>query len=98
MAGRCKETTDRANVIGLTGATGDDPEARKGRTAMVYFWWQTGISAHFCDQPDAPGGRVSLAECVAICEAAHFPSLSMPRRNCRRRKTYRPIPSREWTS
>jgi uncharacterized pyridoxal phosphate-dependent enzyme len=49
--------------------------AINGRTAMVYFLVADKHFGTYRDQPDAPGGKVSLAECVAIAKAAHVPIL-----------------------
>ena len=68
--------------------------AINGRTAMVYFLVADKHFGTYRDQPDAPGGKVSLAECVVIAKAARIPSWWMPRRNYRRRKTSRPTPNR----
>jgi L-seryl-tRNA(Ser) seleniumtransferase len=46
-----------------------------GRTAMIYFLVADRHFGTYRDQPDAPGGKVSLAECVAIAKAAHIPIL-----------------------
>jgi L-seryl-tRNA(Ser) seleniumtransferase len=44
-------------------------------TAMVYFLVADRHFGTYRDRPDAPGGKVSLAECVAIAKAAHIPIL-----------------------
>jgi uncharacterized pyridoxal phosphate-dependent enzyme len=49
--------------------------AINGRTAMVYFLVADRHFGTYRDQPDAPGGKVSLAECVAIAKAARVPTL-----------------------
>ena len=49
--------------------------AINGRTAMVYFLVADKHFGTYRDQPDAPGGKVSLAECVAIAKAARIPIL-----------------------
>jgi uncharacterized pyridoxal phosphate-dependent enzyme len=49
--------------------------AINGRTAMVYFLVADKHFGVYRDQPDAPGGKVPLAECVAIAKAAHVPIL-----------------------
>jgi L-seryl-tRNA(Ser) seleniumtransferase len=46
-----------------------------GRTAMIYFLVADKHFGTYRDQPDAPGGKVSLAECVAIAKAARVPIL-----------------------
>ena len=49
--------------------------AINGRTAMVYFLVADKHFGTYRDQPDAPGGKVSLAECVAIAKTARVPIL-----------------------
>lgn len=49
--------------------------AINGRTAMLYFLIADKHFGTYRDQPDAPGGKVSLAECVAIAKAARIPLL-----------------------
>ena len=49
--------------------------AINGRTAMLYFLVADKHFGTYRDQPDAPGGKVSLAECVAIANAARIPIL-----------------------
>ena len=49
--------------------------AINGRTAMVYFLVADRHFGTYRDQPDAPGGKVSLAECVAIAKTARVPIL-----------------------
>jgi L-seryl-tRNA(Ser) seleniumtransferase len=46
-----------------------------GRTAMLYFLVADKHFGQYRDQPDAPGAKVSLAECVAIAKAARIPIL-----------------------
>jgi len=45
------------------------------RTAMLYFLVADKHFGQYRDQPDAPGGKVSLAECIAIAKAARIPLL-----------------------
>jgi L-seryl-tRNA(Ser) seleniumtransferase len=49
--------------------------AINGHTAMLYFLVADKHFGTYRDQPDAPGGKVSLAECVAIAKAARVPIL-----------------------
>jgi uncharacterized pyridoxal phosphate-dependent enzyme len=49
--------------------------AINGRTAMIYFLVADKHFGAFRDQPDAPGGKVSLPECIAIGKAARVPIL-----------------------
>ncbi len=49
--------------------------AINGRTAMLYFLVADKHFGTYRDQPNAPGGKVSLAECVAIAKAARIPIL-----------------------
>jgi seryl-tRNA(Sec) selenium transferase len=49
--------------------------AINGRTVMAYYLVADTHFGIYRDQPDAPGGKVSLAECVAIAKAAHIPVL-----------------------
>jgi uncharacterized pyridoxal phosphate-dependent enzyme len=49
--------------------------AINGRTAMIYFLVADKHFGTYRDQPDAPGGKVSLAECVVIAKAARIPIL-----------------------
>src|SRR5688572_6011107 len=49
--------------------------AINGRTAMLYFLVADKHFGTYRDQPDAPGGKVSLTECVAIAKAARIPIL-----------------------
>jgi len=46
-----------------------------GRTAMLYFLVADKHFGKYRDQLDAPGGKVSLEECVAIGKAARVPLL-----------------------
>jgi L-seryl-tRNA(Ser) seleniumtransferase len=46
-----------------------------GHTAMLYFLIADRHFGQFRDQPDAPGGRVSLEECIAIAKKARIPLL-----------------------
>lgn len=49
--------------------------AVNARTAMIYFLVADRHFGTYRDQPDAPGGKVSLAECVAIAKTARIPIL-----------------------
>jgi uncharacterized pyridoxal phosphate-dependent enzyme len=49
--------------------------AINGRTGMIYFLVADKHFGTYRDQSDAPGGKVSLAECVAIAKAARIPIL-----------------------
>jgi uncharacterized pyridoxal phosphate-dependent enzyme len=49
--------------------------AISGRTAMIYFLVADKHFGKYRDQPDAPGGKVSLSECVQIARAARVPIL-----------------------
>ena len=49
--------------------------AVNGRTAMIYFLVADKHFGQFRDMPDAPGGKVSLAECVAIGQGTRVPVL-----------------------
>src|SRR5918996_1110471 len=49
--------------------------AINGRTAMIYVLVADKHFGAYRDQPDAPGGKISLAECVAIAKAARIPIL-----------------------
>jgi L-seryl-tRNA(Ser) seleniumtransferase len=49
--------------------------AINGRTAMVYFLVADKHFGTYRDRLDAPGGKVSLEECVAISKAARVPLL-----------------------
>lgn len=49
--------------------------AINGRTAMLYFLVADRHFGKHRDQPDAPGGKVSLAECIAIAKKARVPLL-----------------------
>ena len=44
-----------------------------GKTAMLYFLVADKHFGRYRDQVDAPGGKVSLEECVAIAKAARLP-------------------------
>jgi L-seryl-tRNA(Ser) seleniumtransferase len=46
-----------------------------GRTAMIYFLIADKHFGQYRDQLDAPGGKVSLPECIAIAKAARLPLL-----------------------
>ncbi len=45
------------------------------RTAMIYFLVADKHFGQYRDQLDAPGGKVSLEECVSIAKAAGVPTL-----------------------
>jgi seryl-tRNA(Sec) selenium transferase len=49
--------------------------AINGKTAMIYFLVADKHFGRYRDQLDAPGGKVSLAECVAIAKKARIPIL-----------------------
>jgi L-seryl-tRNA(Ser) seleniumtransferase len=49
--------------------------AINGRTAMIYFLVADKHFGTYRDQLDAPGGKISLAECVSIAKAARVPIL-----------------------
>jgi len=49
--------------------------AINGRTAMLYFLVADKHFGKYRDQLDAPGGKVSLEECVAVAKAARIPLL-----------------------
>jgi L-seryl-tRNA(Ser) seleniumtransferase len=49
--------------------------AINGRTAMIYFLVADRHFGKYRDQPDAPGGKISLEECVALAKAARVPVL-----------------------
>jgi L-seryl-tRNA(Ser) seleniumtransferase len=49
--------------------------AINGRTAMIYFLIADKHFGKYRDMPDAPGGNVSLAECVAMAKAVRVPLL-----------------------
>jgi L-seryl-tRNA(Ser) seleniumtransferase len=46
-----------------------------GHTAMLYFLVADRHFGQFRDKPDAPGGKVSLEECIAIAKKARIPLL-----------------------
>jgi len=46
-----------------------------GKTAMIYFLVADKHFGKFRDQLDAPGGKVSLEECIAISKATRVPML-----------------------
>lgn len=49
--------------------------AINGRTAMIYFLVADKHFGKYRDQLDAPGGKISLAECVAMSKKARVPLL-----------------------
>ncbi|MCC6863137.1 MAG: hypothetical protein IT158_31465 [Bryobacterales bacterium] len=49
--------------------------AINGRTAMIYFLVADKHFGRFRDQPDAPGGRISLEELAAVARPLHVPIL-----------------------
>src|ERR1700719_3686761 len=50
-------------------------KAAGGKTAMIYFLVADKHFGQYRDQLDAPGGKVSLEECVAIARKTHLPLL-----------------------
>src|SRR5437899_2913944 len=46
-----------------------------GHTAMLYFLIADRHFGQFRDQPDAPGGKVSIEECIAIATKSRIPLL-----------------------
>jgi L-seryl-tRNA(Ser) seleniumtransferase len=49
--------------------------AINGRTAMLYFLVADKHFGKYRDMPDAPGGKVSLAECIAVSKTTRTPLL-----------------------
>jgi L-seryl-tRNA(Ser) seleniumtransferase len=46
-----------------------------GKTAMIYFLIADRHFGRYRDVPDAPGGKISLEECVAVAKATRVPLL-----------------------
>jgi L-seryl-tRNA(Ser) seleniumtransferase len=49
--------------------------AISGRTAMIYFLVADKHFGQYRDQPGAPGGKISLGECVAVAKPVRIPVL-----------------------